>query len=153
MRTQMMRNVSYLLPDPGGEVVRSCLDEIERLRDAQRQLTELREAVRKYFALREIKRMKYIDDMTSTEYTAYYEQLSAARAAVDALIEDKENALNKTQVENKTVNNVMVYLNGKNKPAFRCHCGCNVFHKKLNSTEEAKTTYICNACDTAYIGE
>ena len=29
-----MRMVSYLLPDPGGEVVRACLDEIERLNTA-----------------------------------------------------------------------------------------------------------------------
>lgn len=28
-----MRNASYLLPDPGGEVVRSLLCEIERLQD------------------------------------------------------------------------------------------------------------------------
>jgi len=27
-----MRSCSHLLPDPGGEVVRECLDEIERLR-------------------------------------------------------------------------------------------------------------------------
>jgi hypothetical protein len=27
-----MRTCSHLLPDPGGEVVRECLDEIERLR-------------------------------------------------------------------------------------------------------------------------
>ncbi len=29
-----MRTCSHLLPDPGGEVVRECLDEIERLRNA-----------------------------------------------------------------------------------------------------------------------
>ena len=29
-----MRASSYLLPDPGGEVVRDCLAEIERLNDA-----------------------------------------------------------------------------------------------------------------------
>lgn len=32
MNTRLMRDASYLLPDPGGEVVRQCLDEIERLR-------------------------------------------------------------------------------------------------------------------------
>ena len=32
MRTREMRIASYLLPDPGGEVVRECLDEIELLR-------------------------------------------------------------------------------------------------------------------------
>lgn len=30
--TKKMRACSVLLPDPGGEVVRECLDEIERLR-------------------------------------------------------------------------------------------------------------------------
>lgn len=29
-----MRSCSYLLPDPGGEVVRECLTEIEQLRSA-----------------------------------------------------------------------------------------------------------------------
>lgn len=34
MDTKKMRACSALLPDPGGEVVRECLDEIERLRTA-----------------------------------------------------------------------------------------------------------------------
>jgi hypothetical protein len=34
MDTKKMRKCSHLLPDPGGEVVRECLDEIERLRSA-----------------------------------------------------------------------------------------------------------------------
>jgi hypothetical protein len=46
------------------------------------------------------------------------------------------------------VKNVMVYLDGKDKPAFRCSCGCNVFHRI-----SADGQYICNACDTHYIGE
>jgi hypothetical protein len=50
--------------------------------------------------------------------------------------------------------NILVYLNGKDKPAFRCHCGCNVFHHPTDiSEEESRQTYICNACDTRYIGE
>ena len=32
IRQKKMRACSVLLPDPGGEVVRECLDEIERLR-------------------------------------------------------------------------------------------------------------------------
>ena len=36
MDTKKMRACSPLLPDPGGEVVRECLDEIERLREALR---------------------------------------------------------------------------------------------------------------------
>jgi len=34
MDTKKMRTCSVMLPDPGGEVVRECLDEIERLRTA-----------------------------------------------------------------------------------------------------------------------
>ena len=50
--------------------------------------------------------------------------------------------------------NIMVYLNGKDKPAFRCHCGCNVFHHPADIPEEKSLqTYTCNACDTQYIGE
>ena len=30
-KIKLMRGASYLLPDPGGEVVRELLDEIERL--------------------------------------------------------------------------------------------------------------------------
>lgn len=47
------------------------------------------------------------------------------------------------------VKNVMVHLNGKDKPAFKCSCGCNVFHR----IEEGQGQYICNACDTHYVGE
>jgi len=31
LNIEKMRAASYLLPDPGGEVVRGCLDEIQRL--------------------------------------------------------------------------------------------------------------------------
>ena len=49
----------------------------------------LRGAMAKYFALRETQRVKCVDDMTSAEYTRYYEHLSAARAEVDRLLEEK----------------------------------------------------------------
>lgn len=49
----------------------------------------------------------------------------------------------------RAVKNVMVYLNGKDKPAFKCSCGCNVFHQ----IKEGQGQYICNACDTHYVGE
>jgi hypothetical protein len=52
----------------------------------ERRLAELQEAVRKYFTLRETKRGPCVDDMTSSEYTAYYEDILAARAVVDALV-------------------------------------------------------------------
>lgn len=40
-----MRSASYLLPDPGGEVVRECLDEIERLKAAATLRSKLNDAV------------------------------------------------------------------------------------------------------------
>lgn len=49
MDTKKMRECSSLLPDPGGEVVRKCLDEIEQLRhdarDFAEQLTEKPEII------------------------------------------------------------------------------------------------------------
>lgn len=49
----------------------------------------------------------------------------------------------------------MVFLNGRDKPSFRCTgdggapCGCNVFRLKKGTTDR----YVCNACKTIYIGE
>ncbi len=40
MDTKKMRACSSLLPDPGGEVVRECLDEIERLREKVNYLAD-----------------------------------------------------------------------------------------------------------------
>lgn len=36
-----MNKCSHLLPDPGGEVVRQCLDEIRRLRNSIIELSEI----------------------------------------------------------------------------------------------------------------
>ena len=36
-----MRKGSYLLPDPGGDIVRECLDEIDRLRQVARNVYEV----------------------------------------------------------------------------------------------------------------
>ena len=41
MDTEKMRACSPLLPAPGGEVVRECLDEIERLRQTCRNVYEV----------------------------------------------------------------------------------------------------------------
>lgn len=35
-----MRSSSYLLPDPGGAVVRECLEEIERMKHAFRSIAD-----------------------------------------------------------------------------------------------------------------
>lgn len=43
---------------------------------------------------------------------------------------------------------VMVFLNGKDRPSFRCRCGCNVFTKAADDD-----IYTCNACGTEYRGE
>lgn len=37
MSTKLMRDASYLLPDPGGEVVRQLLDEVDRLKTENQQ--------------------------------------------------------------------------------------------------------------------
>lgn len=42
--------------------------------------------------------------------------------------------------------NVMVYLNGKDKPSFRCVCGGNVFSSYKGNL------YECNGCGTRYEG-
>lgn len=56
------------------------------------------------------------------------------------------------EVHNST--GVVVYLNGKDKPAFKCSCGCNVFHHPdMGTKEETLRTYDCNACGTRYTGE
>lgn len=56
--------------------------------------------------------------------------------------------------EKREVKPVMVYLNGRGKPAFKCSCGCNVFHHpEIGEERETLRTYICNACNTQYIGE
>lgn len=46
-------------------------------------------------------------------------------------------------------NNILIYLNGKDKPAFRCDCGCNVFH----NYDDNPNHFACNSCNTKYIGE
>lgn len=43
--TNKIRTCSYLLPDPGGEVVRGLLDEIERLRAEVARLTQVHESM------------------------------------------------------------------------------------------------------------
>jgi len=45
----------------------------------------------------------------------------------------------------------MLFLNGKDKPAFRCDCKCNVFRKVICS--DNKLRYKCNACETIYLAE
>lgn len=45
----------------------------------------------------------------------------------------------------------MLFLNGKDKDAFRCDCKCNVFRKVICSDD--KLRYRCNACETIYLAE
>lgn len=45
----------------------------------------------------------------------------------------------------------MLFLNGKDKDAFRCDCNCNVFRKVICS--DGKLRYKCNGCETIYIAE
>ena len=44
---------------------------------------------------------------------------------------------------------VMIFLNGRDRPSFRCQCGCNVFMKD----EPDGDVYTCNACGLEYRGE
>jgi len=41
----------------------------------------------------------------------------------------------------------MIRLDGKDRPAFRCECGCNVF------TQTSEDRYQCNSCRVMYTGE
>ena len=45
----------------------------------------------------------------------------------------------------------MLFLDGKDKDAFRCDCKCNVFRKVICS--DNKLRYCCNACETIYLAE
>lgn len=44
------------------------------------------------------------------------------------------------------IKNTMLYIAGS-KTAFRCHCGCNVFHPVEN---EGVKTFECNGCGDWY---
>lgn len=49
----------------------------------------------------------------------------------------------------------MIYLNGRDKPSYRCQCGCNVFHevgREAKPNEPVVILYNCNACGTRYRG-
>ena len=45
----------------------------------------------------------------------------------------------------------MLFLNGRDKDAFRCPCKCNVFRKVICSDD--KLRYRCNACGDIYLAE
>jgi hypothetical protein len=46
---------------------------------------------------------------------------------------------------------ILLMLNGKNKAAFRCTCGCNVFRKVVASDNQLR--YRCNGCGDIYLAE
>lgn len=46
----------------------------------------------------------------------------------------------------------MVYLNGRDRPSFRCECGCNVFHAERLGVKRPKRICTCNACGVEYEG-
>lgn len=46
-------------------------------------------------------------------------------------------------------NQSLLYVGG-NKTAFRCECGCNVFHRVTDSERPGKVIYKCNACGMWY---
>lgn len=48
---------------------------------------------------------------------------------------------------------VMLFLNGRDKPSYRCECGCNVFTKKGVYKNSKIVQYECNSCGTLLEGE
>lgn len=42
---------------------------------------------------------------------------------------------------------IMIYENGRDKPSYRCPCGCNVFRKLKNGK------FKCNSCSGTFEGE
>ena len=44
--------------------------------------------------------------------------------------------------------NKMLYVDG-GKSSFHCNCGCNVFQNMITDS----TKYVCNSCQTVYIGK
>jgi hypothetical protein len=103
VNTKKMRVASFLLPDPGGEVVRECLGEIERMgvrvaglegdclvaqakhAVAERRLADLQEAVRH---LRKVENDEHTFNPGHwvEQRLVWQEKRDAARAAVDALV-------------------------------------------------------------------
>jgi len=91
-----MRNASHLLPDPGGEVVRECLDEIERSTQ-QEIITEERVKALLYLLMRDelptgqlVQKIKDITEgpttfqYTATHLAAYAAELSAKLLSIPA---------------------------------------------------------------------
>ena len=86
MDINRMLNCSYLLPDPGGEVVRQCIDEINRLKAIEARHAALREAVRWERNAMRVFNEARMPDAGYGEITWAAENLEKARAAVDALV-------------------------------------------------------------------
>lgn len=101
-----------------------------------------------YAAAMEFARIEYALEHCEPKHEHQYQfHLEEARMRVLEVFNEQATEVDKSK-------NIMVYLNGKGKPAFRCHCGCNVFYHPTDMPEEkSQQTYICNACDTQYIGE
>ncbi len=45
----------------------------------------------------------------------------------------------------------LLKLNGNDKPAFRCDCGCNVFREVVSDDKQLR--YRCNGCGDIYYAE
>ena len=86
MKTEIMRDASYLLPDPGGEVVRTLLDEIDRLNGVERRLVELQEAVRWERECSKASMSMAVLFASPQGMGEFLITERAARAAVDALV-------------------------------------------------------------------
>ena len=70
-----------------------------------------------------------------------------ARLAASALNLVDEEEYDKNPILGKMITqNSMIYLNGRDKPSFRCACGGNVF------AHYEDEIYICNSCSAQYKG-
>lgn len=67
-KIRRMRDASYLLPDPGGEVVRECLTEIERLRS---RLLHIMDSAREDKGRPEREHMEYIEETARRALTVF----------------------------------------------------------------------------------
>ena len=84
MRTKIMRDASYLLPPPGGEVVRYLLDSYAALLARHNALVE---AVKAEIAARnDYHFWRCIEAISGIEMQEKYETLETARAEVNRLI-------------------------------------------------------------------
>lgn len=121
--TKRMRICSYLLPDPGGEVVRECLDEIEKLRKAPPEIATHPGAVTMQNLLNERTMKNLLDDLRLTRSDETLEDISekirkgepvGVLEAFDAI--SYQERLRRARESNSFVSRLKRWLRGDNRP-------------------------------------